>query len=152
MIRHQLPAANSSSKEITMSKFILVVALCGGVALLGGCSSSTPVQPPLSAFQPEIINNQDSFQFQATGLNGISATVSYTWDNSAAQATINHSSAVTGGVSLLQVLDDNGLEVYSDSLQASANVPTAVGQAGTWTVNVTLTSIQGTLNFRAESL
>ena len=135
-----------------MSKFVLMVVLCSGVALVAGCSSSTPVQPPLSAFQPEIINSQDSFQFQATGLNTTSATLSYSWANSATQATINHSSAITSGASLLQVLDDNGLEVYSDSLQASANVPTAVGQAGTWTVNVTLTSIQGTLNFRAESL
>ena len=116
-----------------------------------GCSSSTPTAP-LAAFEPEIINAADAFQFQATGLTRTTATVSYPWENSAAQATIDHSSAVNEGVTLLSIFDADSTLVYSDSLQASASHQTTAGTAGTWTVTVVLTQVNGTLNFRAESL
>ena len=133
-----------------------VLRLIATIALLAlttaGCSSNSTPTTPLAAFEPEIINAADAFQFQATGLTRTTATVSYSWENSATRATIDHSSAINEGVTLLSLFDADSTLVYSDSLQASASHQTAVGTAGTWTVHVTLTLVNGTLNFRAESL
>ncbi len=117
-----------------------------------GCSKSTPPVAPLTAFSPEIINTPDNFQFQATGTQNVSATVSYNWSNSGTQATINHSSVVDSGTTVLSIYDANNVLVYSNALSASLNEPTASGTAGTWRVTVVLTNVYGTLNFRAQML
>ena len=137
-----------------MPVFRLTATLALGLLALAlvGCSSSNTPTTPLAPFEPEIINTADNFQFQATGLTRTTTTVSYPWENSATQATINHSSVVNQGTTLLSLFDADSTLVYSDSLQASASHQTAVGTAGTWTVQVTLTVVNGTLNFRAESL
>lgn len=126
---------------VCMLPLLVFVASCGG---------SNPTQP-LSNFQPEIVNTADNFQFQATALTQVGATVSTPWQNSGTQATIDHSSAITAGTTLLQIFDADGTEVYSDSLQASASGLTAVGTTGSWQVVVTLTDVDGTLNFRVQT-
>ena len=134
-----------------MKKLLTGVALLGlaSLALVGaGCSDKNP----LAAFEPEIVNTADNFQFQATGVTNVSTVLTYSWENSGTRATIDHSSAVADGTTRLQILDADGVEVYSDSLRASVQHESAAGQAGTWTVRVTLQNVDGTLNFRAEML
>ena len=114
--------------------------------VLLACSDS------LAPFQPEIANNPDNFQFQATGLTGVTTTVQYTWQNSGAQATVNHSSAITGGSATLTIRDANNTQVYSGALVASGTPTTATGVAGAWTIIVQLSNTRGTLNFRVEKL
>lgn len=114
--------------------------------LLAGCSDS------LAPFQPEINNATDNFQFQATGLTSVSFVGTYTWQNTGTAATVNHSSAVTRGTTLLVIRDANGTQVYSDSLKASGTPATTTGVAGAWTIRVELTAVSGTLNFRAQKL
>ena len=121
-------------------------------AVVLGCGSSTPPVAPLSAFQPEIVNNPDNFQFQATAVENVTATVQYTWSNSGAQASINHSSAVDSGTTVVQLFDANNTEVYNSALLASGTPSTTAGTAGNWRIRVTLTNVYGTLNFRAQML
>jgi hypothetical protein len=128
---------------ITLALMFVVVTSCGG--------STRPTQP-LSNFQPEIVNGADSFEFQATALTQVGATVVYSWQNSGTQASIDHSSAITSGTAILQIFDHDNVQVYSDLLLASGSDQTAVGVAGEWEVRVTLTDVDGTLNFRAETL
>ncbi len=117
-----------------------------------GCGGSKQPVNSLAPFQPEIVNTTDNFQFQATGVNSVSATVSYHWSNSGAQATINHSSTVTGGTVDVRIYDANDSLVYTRPLVASANEPSTVGISGLWRIVVTLTKCSGTLNFRAQKL
>jgi hypothetical protein len=117
-----------------------------------GCGSSTPPVAPLSAFQPEIVNNPDNFQFQATAVENVTATVQYFWSNSGAQASINHSSAVDSGTTVVQIFDATNTEVYNSALLASGTPATSAGSAGNWRIRVTLTNVYGTLNFRAQML
>ena len=121
------------------------------VAVVLGCGGSNPAAP-LSAFQPQIANNPDNFQFQATAVENVTAVVQYTWSNSGTQATINHSSAVDSGTAVVQVLDANNTEVYSSALLASGTPATTAGVTGNWKIKVTLTNVYGTLNFRAQKL
>lgn len=107
---------------------------------------------PLAAFQPQINNAADNFQAQATNVSNVTTTLTYSWANSGTRATINHSTVTTGGSTLLVIKDAAGVTVYSKALSASLNEPTTAGQAGTWTVQFTLTNYSGTLNFRAQKL
>ena len=120
--------------------FILAGVLCG-------CTTNS-----LAPFQPEIGNNQDSFQLQATNVSNVSTTLVYTWNNSGTRATINHSTTTTGGSTLLVIKDSTGATVYSRALAASLSEPTLVGVAGHWSITLTLTNYSGTLNFRAQKL
>jgi len=127
-----------------------LIAVLFGVLTLG-CGSSNPAAP-LSAFQPQIANNPDNFQFQATAVQNVTAVVQYVWPNSGTQATINHSSEVDSGTAVIQLLDANNTEVYNSALLASGTPATTAGTAGNWKIRVTLTNVYGTLNFRAQKL
>ena len=114
---------------------------------LSGCGDD-----PLAPFQPEISNAADNFQFQATNVSNVTTTAIYPWANSGTRATINHSTTTSAGSTLLVIKDGVGATVYSKALSPSLNEPTTAGQAGTWSIQVTLTNYSGTLNFRAQKL
>ena len=114
---------------------------------LSACDSD-----PLAPFQPEISNAPDDFQLQATNVSNVTATLNYSWANSGTRATINHSTTTSAGTTLLVIKDALGATVYSKALSPSLNEPTIVGQAGTWSIQLTLTNYSGTLNFRAQKL
>jgi hypothetical protein len=94
----------------------------------------------------------DNFQAQATNVTNVTTTLNYTWANSGTRATVNHSTVTTGGTTLLVIKDAAGATVYSKALSPSLNEPTTAGQAGNWTVQITLNNYSGTLNFRAQKL
>lgn len=112
--------------------------------LLAGCGDS------LAPFQPEINNAPDNFQFQATGLNGVTWSQEYVWQNSDPTADVDHSSAVTAGTTLLTIRDAAGTQVYASALGPSGSITTLAGTAGSWRITVSLTDASGTLNFRVQ--
>lgn len=129
-----------------------LVTLCAVIYLmvfLVGCSSDKP-NAPLSAFQPEIVNNPDNFAFQATAVENVSTTVQYFWSNSGTLASVDHSSAVDSGTTVITVYDADGTQVYQSDLLATGTPSTAAGVAGNWRIRVTLTNCYGTLNFRVQ--
>ena len=128
-------------KTLSLGFLLILLILCGG------CNNNS-----LAPFEPEIGNNQDSFQFQATHVSNVSTTYVFSWNNSGTRATINHSTTTTKGATLLAIKDATGTTVYSKALVPSLNEPTAVGVAGSWSISLTLTNFSGTLNFRAEKL
>lgn len=120
------------------------------VVVLCGCSDDDPVA--LAPFEPEIVNVADSFSMQATGVKNVTTTVSYTWNNSATRATIDHSTTSDAGSAVLEIRDSSGTVVYSESLSPSLNEATSEGLAGDWTIQVKFTGYSGTLNFTAQAL
>jgi len=116
-----------------------------GLLLTLACGSD-----PLAPFQPEITNAPDNFQFQATGLTGVTWSQEYVWTNSDATANVDHSSAITGGTTSLVIRDANGTQVYSAALGSSGSVTTSAGIAGSWRIRVQLTNVSGTINFRVQ--
>jgi hypothetical protein len=128
-------------------RLIELAALLLAFGTLSACGSD-----PLGPFQPQISNVADNFQLQATNVANVTTTVNYPWTNSGTQATINHSTVTSAGTTLLVIKDGVGATVYSKALSPSLNEPTIVGQAGTWSVQLTITNYSGTLNFRAQKL
>ncbi len=132
------------SRTLLRARFHASVLALG---MLFACSGTT-----LGPFQPEIDNAADNFQFQATNVTNVTTTVTYPWVNAGTRATINHATTRTAGSTLLVIKDAAGATVYSKALSPSLSEPTTAGQAGTWSVQLTLTSYSGTLNFRAQKL
>ena len=124
--------------------FVLLLLL----AALGDAGCSDPLGP----FQPEVTNATDNFQLQATGVSGVTSTVTYSWTNTGSRATINHSTTTTGGSARLVIRDAAGAVVYDKAVVPSLNEPTATGTAGIWRIELGLVSYSGTLNFRAQKL
>lgn len=122
----------------------LPIALVLLVAL-GACSDD-----PLAPFQPEVNNAPDTFQLQATGVSNRTASLSYSWTNSGAQATVNHSTTTTAGSARVIIKDGAGVIVYNKLLAPSLNEDTPAGTSGTWTVQLVLDDYSGTLNFRVQ--
>ena len=133
-----------------ITKCTLLVVVLGFII---SCSSKSvlPTQP-LSNFNPEIINNTDAFQFQITNGENVSTTVSYLWENTGTQATVNHSTVTDSGSAVMTVLAADSSQVYTSGLVASANEPTTVGTTGFWVIQLTFTNYYGTANFRLEKL
>jgi len=113
-----------------------------------GCSESNPI----SAFEPEIVNNPDAFEFQITDADNVSTTLSYAWVNSGDRASIDHSTVSTDGSGSIVLIDADGIRVYSSELKASGTEQAASGAPGTWTVTVTFSGFEGTSNFRVQKL
>jgi hypothetical protein len=137
---------------VSVSRSVRRVSLGAAFAFLLGAAVSCSSSTSLAAFQPQISNAADNFQLQATGVTNVATTLTYSWSNSGTRATINHSTVTTAGSTLLVVKDGAGATVYSKALSASLNEPTSAGQAGTWSIQLTLTNYSGTLNFRAQKL
>ncbi|HYL21313.1 MAG TPA: hypothetical protein VEU74_06115 [Gemmatimonadales bacterium] len=134
--------------RVTRVSVPLLLSLAAA-ALLVGCSSSTG---PLAPYQPQINNVADNFQFQATGVNNVTWTYTYTWSNSGTSASVNQSTTATAGSATLTILDQNGTQVYSQSLTANGTFPTTTGVTGNWTIKVVFTSYSGTVNFRVQKV
>lgn len=115
------------------------------LALAWGCGDD-----PLAPFEPETNNATDSFQLQATGVTGVSTTLTYVWRNTGTVANVNHSTTTTGGSARLTIRSANGTQVYDKNLAPSLNEQTGSGPAGDWNVQVVLSSYSGTLNFRLQ--
>ena len=122
------------------------VLLPTAVGLFAACSSSTSLAP----FQPQINNVADNFQFQATGVKNVSSTFTYTWSNSGDSATVNQATTVTGGSATLTISDNNGTQLYSQSLSANGTFGMTKGLHGSWTIRVVFTNYSGTVNFRVQ--
>ena len=115
------------------------------VALVLGCGDD-----PLAPFEPEVNNATDSFQFQATGVQNVTTTLTYTWRNTGTVANVNHSTTTTAGSVRLVVRAASGTQVYDKQLQPSLNEQTGTGPAGDWNVQVVLSGYSGTMNFRLQ--
>ena len=132
-----------------MSKLLLrgAAVLLSAVAVLAlpACGDD-----PLAPFEPEVSSSADNFQFQATGLTGVTLTREYAWQNTGTKADVNQATQLTGGSATLQVLDAAGTQVYSRSLADNGTFETNAGTAGGWRVRVSLANARGTVNFRVQ--
>ena len=127
-------------KAITMSLLTgVVLAACGDNANLIGPSN-----------QPQITNATDNFQYQASNLVDVSQVLTYTWANTGTSANVDQSGVVGSGTAVLILKDANGVERYNKSLRETGSFTSATGAAGNWTIEVRLTDVSGTLNFRVQ--
>lgn len=132
-------------------KGIVVAAACLFAALvLSGCGSGNSALNP--KFQPQVSNLPDNFQFQTTGVKDVTETLHYTWQNSGTAASINQACAITAGTAVLTLRDATGNTVYTEDLKANGTFTSITGTTGGWSIDVKLTKVNGTLNFRVQMM
>ncbi len=123
---------------------------CALLLLLAGCGGGNSALNP--QFQPQVANLQDNFQFQSTGVQNVTQTLTYTWQNSGTGASINQACTVAPGTAFIHLLDASGKAVYSADLAANGTFSSIAGTAGAWTIQVVLTNVNGTINFRVQKM
>lgn len=129
-----------------------LIRLLVATLALGSALGTTSCSDPLAPFEPEVTNASDNFQLQATNVSDVSTSRAYLWTNTGTRATVNHSTTTAAGTASLTIRDAAGTIVYDKQLVPSLNEPTAVGVAGTWTIQLRLTDYSGTLNYRVQKL
>ena len=122
-------------------------SILGAFLFLISCNEETNTLSP--QFEPEIVNNTDSFEFKATGVNNVSQTLTYIWKNTGTQANINQSSTITSGSASLKI-EANGDVVYQKDLKENGSFSSVFGFSGDWKITVTLSKMSGDINFRVE--
>jgi len=130
---------------ITLSAVCLLLTLT-----LVGCGSGNSALNP--KFQPQVSNQPDNFQFQTTGVSKVTQTLHYTWKNSGASASINQACAITAGTAAVTLRDSTNAVMYSGDLKANGTFASSAGVTGDWSIDVVLTNVNGTLNFRVQKL
>jgi len=107
-------------------------------------------QPDRPVEPAEVGNNPDNFQFQASNLVRTTQTLTYTWTNTASAANVDQSGRIDSGEATLSLRDASGQEVYSRTLTSTGTFKSSSGTAGSWRLEVRLTEVTGTLNFRVQ--
>jgi len=117
---------------------------------LGACGGGNALNPQ---FQPQVANLPDSFQFQSTGVTGVTQNLHYAWQTTGTAASINQASTLTAGTATLTISDVNGKVVYTGNLASNGTFTSATGAGpGTWSIDVALNNYSGTLNFRVQKM
>jgi hypothetical protein len=132
------------------SIFVRTLSITVLLVVLSACGDSKSALDP--KFQPQVGNQPDSFQFQTTGITNVTQTLHYVWQNNGIAATINQACSVTGGMATITLKDASGWAVYSADLRANGTFPSTTGTSGAWTIDVVLTNVSGTLNFRVQKM
>ena len=117
------------------------------LALVAACGDSNPIGP---SNQPEVANNTDNFQFQASNLTSTSQTLTYSWVNTGTVANVDQSGAISSGQATVTLRDGANAQVYGGDLRNTGTFISSSGVSGTWRIEVRLTDVTGTLNFRVQ--
>jgi len=117
------------------------------LALVAACGDSNPIGP---SNQPEIANNPDNFQFQASNLSRTTQTLTYSWTNSGTVANIDHSGQISAGEATLTLRDSANALLYTGDLKNTGTFISSAGATGTWRIEVRLVDVTGTVNFRVQ--
>ena len=128
--------------------FTRILATLALVAAISACGSDNQVLGP--QYEPEVVNVQDSFSFQATDISNITQQFSYSWENTGVSANIDQSCSITSGSATVRVVDSVGKAVYSSDLSNDGSFQSTDGSTGTWVIQVTLSATGGTLNFSLQ--
>ncbi len=132
-------------------KLLLVAVVSVATMLLGftaGCGSNNSALNP--GFQPQVNNAADNFQFQSTGMQNVSQTLQYQWQNSGTHASINQACSINPGSAFITLRDPGNNVVYSADLAANGTFSSTAGTAGTWTIQLSFSQTSGTVNFRVQ--
>lgn len=132
---------------MTTWRLVMLGTVFASAVVVGACSDNNPIGP---SNQPEIANNRDNFQFQASNLRGTTQMLTYTWENTGSAANVNQSGQISSGAARLTLRDASGAEVYARALTDTGTFTTTAGSSGNWRIEVRLENVTGTLNFRVQ--
>ena len=123
------------------------VALAVSVGVLVACSQDSIVRLLGPENNPQTVITPEKFEFSATDLRNVNDRETWTWLNSAPQASVHHDSFLHHGYGILVVLDGLGQVVDSTLLELNLDTETRAGAPGNWTLILVLASARGRADF-----
>jgi hypothetical protein len=122
--------------------FLPVILALALLSLAGACAKNNA-----SAGRNWLVNNDtDNFQFQVADLNAYTDFLSYYWENTGTSAFVSQSCYIPSGGGTITITDDAGVQVYTRNLKDGGIFTTAAGAAGSWTIRIQLSDVEGNLN------
>ena len=106
---------------------------------LNGCGSD-PLGP---SGHTEVDRGPDTFTFLARDIENGTETLTYPWENSGTQATINITDGIFSGSAILVIEDAAGTVVHQEDIANDNDTDTAVGVAGRWTIEIRFQDVTG---------
>jgi hypothetical protein len=126
--------------------FLTVILALALLFLATGCSKDNK-----KAGRNWLIDNRtDLFQFQVDDLKAYTDYLNYIWENTGTTAFVSQSCYIPSGIGTLTIADGAGVQVYSRNLKDGGTFTTAVGAAGSWSIRIQLTDVEGNLNIRVQ--
>jgi hypothetical protein len=124
---------------------LLIATIAVGALLVSACND--PIRMVTSENRPQLIDEADTFEYQAFDLDNVHDTLRWTWFNTGIMASVTHHSFIPHGDTLLSVRDADGAVVYQNPLQSPEDSElvksTHVGRPGTWTIELNLYGVDG---------
>ena len=127
--------------------FFVLFCMIGAMV---GCNSDIPTVPTVAGVDPEVVNNEDSFEFQVSSVENYTGAWTYNWMTTGTVVNVDQSSAITSGTIVLTIKDSEGKTVYSGDMSQGGTFITEPGTTGQWQIVVALANGSGTLNFRTD--
>jgi hypothetical protein len=128
-----------------MMKRSIAGALLAVALLTPACND--PVRMVATENDPTLVNDVDSFRYQAFRLDNVHDTLRWTWTNRGAQAVVTNSNFIPHGQTRLTVSDPDGVVVYQAPLLSPEGEPlshaTRLGRPGNWTIELDLYGVDG---------
>jgi hypothetical protein len=126
--------------------FLPVILALGLLSLAGGCAKNN-----MSAGKNWLVNNDtDNFQLQVDDLKAYTDILSYYWKNTGTAAFVSQGCYIPSGIGTITINDGAGVQVYSRNLKDAGTYTSATGAAGSWTIRIQLTDVEGNLNLRVQ--
>jgi len=117
-------------------------AACIILAIIPACSGD-PLGPE---GQFQVTSSVDFFLIQMWNLDDADDTHSYQWENTGTQATVDISQGTSNGSVMLIIKDAAGTVVHQADVLDDNDTDTAVGVAGTWTIDLQLQNVTGSFD------
>lgn len=112
------------------------------VALIPACAGD-PLGPE---GQFQVTSSVDFFLIQMWNLDDANDTHSYQWQTTGTQATVDISLRASGGSVILTIKDAAGTVVHQADVLDDNDTDTAVGVAGTWTIELEIQNVSGSFD------
>jgi hypothetical protein len=117
------------------------------VLLISGCNSESTTSPGTGL---EVTNAADDFQYQVTNVRNYTHQDTFVWQNTGDAANVNQATTISSGSVTLTLLDADGTQVYTRSLAENGTFESATGVSGSWTIRLTYSRADATVNFRVQ--
>ena len=123
---------------ITVTLFVLALSLA--------CNKKTTAPAPA----PTVTNLADNFTYTGPSVDAKTATETYAWQNTGAQASVVQTGNVSAGYITLTLYDAAATQVYQRSVTETGTFATTTGSPGTWTIRVDFSHGTGIVKFHAQ--
>lgn len=97
---------------------------------------------------PAVNNDIDFFEFILRDAVDVNTVLEYSWDHTGSRATVEQTNDVINGDGDIVIKDAFDVERFNSRLLENSLDPTDLGDAGSWTITISLTDFDGDIHIQ----